>query len=637
MSVKLKEKMKDWTGLTRDEYTRNFVYDSNMRASIYMSIVVIALEIWMIISLTDNVLNGGKQRSFQWLVEHYAWYVVLLTMGVVMLIFAIRYFLKGKRFRWTGVVLLWVFSIVCIVFGMHFGLNSYVKNEQILAFLTMVIFVFCILTWKPLSAFVFSAVTFGGFFWLMLNETEIEMTMGNSVNLLTMWISTFMVALAAYQGRRSEAGKTEDLEKMNAHLLKISMEDSLTGIPNMNKFRREAAERMAANDPQDPWVVLFLNCSNFKSYNERYGFPGGDDLLKTMAAQLQQVFDGDPVARVSDDHFVAMTRTSQVQAKVQNAVESFRELRGDVRMHLKVGGYQVTSEVETDLACDRARVAADSIKKMSDKHYREYDQELEKQFQLKQYVINNIDAAVEKGYIRVFYQPVVKCADGSKELCGLEALARWDDPEHGLLPPYMFIDTLEEYREIYKLDRCIIQQVCRDLREELDAGVKVVPVSLNFSRLDFELYDVPRYLQEMSREYEIPPELLDVEITESALTDTLGILQENMSVLRQGRYSLWLDDFGSGYSSLNVLKDFTFNVLKIDMTFLRDFPQNGKSVPILTMIVSLAKQLDMVTLTEGVETEEQYRFLQSIGCDKAQGYLFGKPMPREDIKAKFFA
>ena len=632
----MKEKIKNWLGVTRDEYTRNFVYNSNMRASIYMSVVVICLELWMIYTLTDTILNGGKERTFQWMVDHYAWYVVLLTMGIIMLIFAIQHFRKGKKFRWTGVALLWIFSIVCIVFGMHFGLNSYVKNEQILAFLTMVIFVFCILTWKPLSSFLFSVVTFGGFFWLMLNQTEIEMTQGNSINLLTMWISTFMVALAAYQGRRSEASKTEDLEKMNAHLRKISMEDNLTGIGNMNKFREDVPERLTQNNTRDPWMVLFLNCSNFKSYNERYGFPGGDELLKKLAAMLTEVFEGDPVARVSDDHFVVLTHRSQAQERVDKAVEGIRELRGDVRMHLKVGGYAVSPGCGVDLACDRARVAADSIKKMSDRHYREYDHELEEQFKLKQYVINNIDAAIEKGYIRGFYQPVVKCSDGSKDLCGLEALARWDDPEHGLLPPYMFIDTLEEYREIYKLDRCIIQQVCRDLRHDLDERRDVVPVSLNFSRLDFELYNVPQYLKEMCMLYDIPPELLDVEITESALTDTLGILQENMSVLRSGHYSLWLDDFGSGYSSLNVLKDFNFNVLKIDMKFLHDFPKNTKSVPILTMIVSLAKQLDMVTLTEGVETEEQYRFLQSIGCDKAQGYLFGKPMPKEELMTKTF-
>ena len=201
------------------------------------------------------------------------------------------------------------------------------------------------------------------------------------------------------------------------------------------------------------------------------------------------------------------------------------------------------------------------------------------------------------------------------------------------MPPFAFIETLEEFREIDKLDRCIIEQVCRDLREELDAGKDVVPVSLNFSRLDFELYDVPAFLQEMSHKYNVPPNLLDVEITESALTSQLSELQKNMSTLRDDEYSLWLDDFGSGYSSLNVLKDFQFNVLKIDMVFLRGFEDNNKSRPILQHIVSLAKDLGMITLCEGVETREQFEFLASIGCDRAQGYHFGKPDATKQLPA----
>ena len=184
-------------------------------------------------------------------------------------------------------------------------------------------------------------------------------------------------------------------------------------------------------------------------------------------------------------------------------------------------------------------------------------------------------------------------------------------------------------------DQCIIDQVCKHLREDLDAGRKVVPVSLNFSRLDFELYDVPDYLRDMLVLYDLPSSLIDVEITESALTSQQKELQENMARLRSANFSLWLDDFGSGYSSLNVLKDFQFDVLKLDMIFLRDFPQNRKSEPIITAIVSLAHQLGMITLCEGVETREQFEFLQSVGCDRAQGYYFDKPLPREAVLQKY--
>jgi EAL domain-containing protein (putative c-di-GMP-specific phosphodiesterase class I) len=156
-----------------------------------------------------------------------------------------------------------------------------------------------------------------------------------------------------------------------------------------------------------------------------------------------------------------------------------------------------------------------------------------------------------------------------------------------------------------------------------------VPVSLNFSRLDFELYDVCGFLCEMTDKYQVPPSLLDVEITESALTEQMGTLQDNMRRLREAGFSLWLDDFGSCYSSLNVLKDFQFDVLKIDMAFLRGFPDNPKAAPVVASICSLAQTLGLITLCEGVETKEQFDFLNSIGCNRAQGYFFGKPEPQK--------
>jgi len=177
--------------------------------------------------------------------------------------------------------------------------------------------------------------------------------------------------------------------------------------------------------------------------------------------------------------------------------------------------------------------------------------------------------------------------------------------------------------------------ICRDLRRWMDDGVDVVPVSLNFSRLDFGLYSVPEFLEQMRNKYGIPPELLDAEVTESALFESLGLLKEQLALMTDDGHSLWLDDFGSGYSSLNVLKDFSFNVLKIDMIFMREFNRSPKTVPIVTAIVKLAQGLGMKTLCEGVETEEQFAFLSSIGVDMCQGYLMSRPVPKEELAGKF--
>ena len=190
---------------------------------------------------------------------------------------------------------------------------------------------------------------------------------------------------------------------------------------------------------------------------------------------------------------------------------------------------------------------------------------------------------------------------------------------------------LEEYRLIHKLDRAIIESVCRDLRTALDAEKPVVPISINFSRLDFELMDAVQELENLIAKYRIPKHLIHVEVTESALTDDLFNLNAAMNRIKELGYSLWLDDFGSGYSSLNVLKDYQFDVVKIDMRFLSNLDDSEKARILLDCIVQMAKRINMLTLTEGVETRSQADFLDQIGCTRLQGYLFGKPIPKEAL------
>ncbi len=621
----------------QSNYVNRFVDNRNTRSVMFMAIIVICIEVWMILSLTRNIMDSaaaGKPRDLYWIISHGSWYVVLLGIAITTLVNA-RRTLTGKTYntRLTKLLLV-VFSIASLVFGIHFGYNAYVHGEQALAFVTMTLFVFGLLVWKPIPVFVATILTFGGFYVYANNTLPANYSF--QVNLFTLWISTFVVALSSYRQVIYAAEKDERLEQAYERMHKIAAYDELTGIPSMHSFNsavRVLFEGVQGFDVE--YSIMYMDIEHFKSYNDKYGFREGDELLRTFAQKLTQIFENELVARYSDDHFVAICNSDVADERATAARDLMLELRGDIRLHLKVGIYEPAMDEEIDVAhaCDRARIACNEIKRHPGVHLTHYDKTLDSSIKRRQHIINNVKKAVSEGWIKVYYQPVVRCADGSGELCGYEALARWDDPTHGLLPPYAFIETLEQQREIDILDRCIIEQVCRDLRAELDAGKDVVPVSLNFSRLDFELYDVPAFLAEMSAKYDVPSSLLDVEITESALTEQLTELQKNMSTLRGDNFSLWLDDFGSGYSSLNVLKDFQFNVLKIDMAFLRGFEDNEKSRPILQHIVALAKELGMVALCEGVETREQFEFLASIGCDRAQGYHFGKPDPVKQLPA----
>lgn len=688
-----------------------------MKASIYMSVIVIILELWMIIRMTRTIFEKHLQSQIWNLTEkYYSNYILLMSSGILMLLFAVRALYNSRRHRWLAILVIglcsavaafevwrltlypgsgkktqdllnyiillsaaiimisfsfvmlkngsdkkwqsltvmYVFSFVCINFGIIISVNGYAKGEQMLTFLTMVLYVVCLLVWRPVWGFIVLTASYLVFYYRISGMLDlstvgkftgtVDFTLyktglgdGIKINGFTMWLSTLIFCIANYNKTLSQAQKDENLEKINTYLSRISAEDELTGIHNMVYFRSEAEKLLGyVTTDRENVIILFFDIENFKSYNDKYGFHSGNELLIKFAHRIEEAFKGSLVARYSDDHFVVLTKNDGFMPIIQQLSENIRELQGEVQLVLKCGAYKPNAD-ESDIshACDRARFACNSIKKHFDRNYCLYDKTLETKFTLRQYIVNNIDTAIANDYIKVYYQPVVSTKDGT--LCGFEALARWQDPKYGLLPPGVFIDVLEEYRQIYKLDKQIIELVCRDYRRTFDNKEPFVPVSLNFSRLDFELCDIVGFISEMADKYNVPKNFLDVEITESALSNQQALLQEAMRRLHGEGYSVWLDDFGSGYSSLNVLKDYQFDVMKIDMKFLSGFPENVKTKTILENIVGLNKQLGMVSLTEGVETLEQYEFLRSIGCDMVQGFYFSKPIPYDEMKEKIVA
>ena len=245
---------------------------------------------------------------------------------------------------------------------------------------------------------------------------------------------------------------------------------------------------------------------------------------------------------------------------------------------------------------------------------------------LEQYVLDHFDTAIERHYITPYFQPVIRTI--SRKLCGFEALARWVDAGYGVIRPDQFIPVLEEHKLIHRLDICIIWQVCGLIRGILDAEDIPVPISVNLSRLDFSLCDIFKEVDNAVRFYQVPRSLINIEITESLMGEQEQLMRKVISEFHGAGFQVWMDDFGSGYSSLNTLKDYRFDELKIDMHFLSSFDQRSRKI--LSSVIQMAKEIEIQTLAEGVETEEQFRFLRNTGCEKVQGYYFGKPMPYED-------
>lgn len=251
---------------------------------------------------------------------------------------------------------------------------------------------------------------------------------------------------------------------------------------------------------------------------------------------------------------------------------------------------------------------------------------------LRQYIQTHIDEALEKGWIRLYYQPVVRAL--SRTLAGYEALARWQDPVRGLISPAAFIPALEEIHAIHKLDLYMVDQICSLYGPRNDLEFPTVPISFNLSRLDFFDCDIHAEISRRVDRAGIPHGNLAIEITESVFVQDMSVIAPILDQFRQDGYSLWMDDFGSGYSSLNVLKDYAFDTIKLDMEFLRRFTDRAKVI--VESVIRMAKDLNIQTLAEGVETEAQAEFLRSIGCSLLQGFLFSKPfeMTREKVVQK---
>ncbi|MBR1393047.1 MAG: GGDEF and EAL domain-containing protein [Ruminococcus sp.] len=412
--------------------------------------------------------------------------------------------------------------------------------------------------------------------------------------------------------------------------------DPLTGQFNMSFFYHKVQQMLSSphSHRQDVSIIHF-DVPNFKLYNERHGFKLGDELLCDLAKTIREVFSGATIARFSDDHFFvcSLADHADIASKVE-AVYKKTLLSDDPnkRVRLKAGIYYMDDRhPEVGLACDHARLACNSIKGRHDINYCVYDEMLRDKLRRQQYVVDHIDEAVENGWIKVYYQPVIRTATGN--ICGYEALVRWSDPRFGLLSPADFIETLEQFHLIHLVDKYVIKKVCEDYSALKQAGEPVVPVSVNISRLDFELCDIFGIIEETREKYGVPRDMIDLEITESALNDNVGYIKSECDKMKQLGYHIWLDDFGSGYSSLNTMVEYDFDVLKLDLIFLRSLDKNPKTGVLMTYIVEGARGMGLSSLCEGVETAEHYEFLKKIGCDRAQGYFFGKPMPMEDSRA----
>ncbi|MCR5625781.1 MAG: EAL domain-containing protein [Lachnospiraceae bacterium] len=247
---------------------------------------------------------------------------------------------------------------------------------------------------------------------------------------------------------------------------------------------------------------------------------------------------------------------------------------------------------------------------------------------LEQYVQNHLEDAIAQDWIIAYFQPVVRSLTG--ELSGFEALARWNDPTYGFLTPDIFIPPLEKNGKIYLLDLAVLEIICKNYKEQHDSSFDFIPVSFNLSRLDLEISDIHERINFICDKYDVPHNMIHIEITENSSGEKEEALEEHIQWFHRDGFEVWMDDFGSGLSTLNTLQTHSFDVIKLDMMFLRHFNKKGELI--LRSIIKMAKNLGIGTVCEGVETMEHSQFLKETGCERIQGWYYGRPQPVEVIK-----
>ncbi len=408
--------------------------------------------------------------------------------------------------------------------------------------------------------------------------------------------------------------------------------DTLTGIYIKNMFIQQT-KKMLRENPDTEFMILHFDIYQFQIYNSVFGMKEGDKLLRHIAEMLKELARQEQHAtycRIEADAFcVCMPAADQsaIQKMMDQFQSNFHVFQQDYNILPNMGVFYIKDRtISVDSMIDHAKLASKECKGNYIQNYHIYTESMEKSLQEAQSIINDMEKAMKEEQFVLYLQP--KYGLTSYKLEGAEVLVRWLT-SRGMVSPGKFIPVFEKNGQIMKLDYYIWEQSCKLIKSWLDRGLDPFPISVNISRVSMYNPRIVEEIYDLIVKYDISPKLLQLELTESAYTDNPDTIKKVMHQLQKYGFTILMDDFGSGYSSLNVLKDISVDILKLDMKFMTGAGSENlkRSESIVANVIHLAKDLHLPVIAEGVEEIEQVKFLNSVGCDYAQGYYFAKPMP----------
>jgi diguanylate cyclase (GGDEF)-like protein/PAS domain S-box-containing protein len=431
--------------------------------------------------------------------------------------------------------------------------------------------------------------------------------------------------------------KVLEQQASEARIQQLAHFDTLTGLPNralLNDRSNQALD--IARRHGGTLALLFLDLDHFKNVNDSLGHRFGDELLKELARRLKSVVrEQDTVSRLGGDEFILVlpgadaAGAAHVAAKVmEQACQVFQIEQHEITVTPSVGvALYPLDGADFDALCRCADVAMYRAKQDGRNTYRFFTAEMQAESDRTLLLENALRRALEREQLTLHYQPQICMSSG--RVIGAEALLRWQHPDLGAISPAEFIPIAEASGLILQIGEWVMRTACRQLKDWANAGLGPLSMAVNLSSVQFRHADLPALVSRILDECDLPPALLELELTEGvAMNDPLGAIAV-MNDLHDRGVRMSIDDFGTGYSSLSYLKKFRVYKLKIDQQFVRDLSDDSEDRAIVSAIISMAKSLGLQTIAEGVETQGQLDFLRALGCHEVQGYLFAKPMPAE--------
>ena len=468
------------------------------------------------------------------------------------------------------------------------------------------------------------------------SEHKIPQLKGHEKNELGLWINTANQLLASIERNTHLRHEAEN------SLLRMAQYDFLTGLPNRQKLQEQLDKILVdAGRRQRRVAVLCVGLDDFKSVNEQYTYQAGDQLLLALADRLRAHsgrlgalarLGGDQFALVQADIEQPYEAAELAQSILDDLEAEFALDHEQIRLRATIGITLFPEDGDsTEKLLQKAEQTMTLAKSRSRNRYQFYIASVDSEIRRRRELEKDLREALGRNQFHLVYQPQISYAD--HRVVGVEAQIRWQHPEHGLVPPDLFIPLAEQNGTIIPIGEWVLDQACRQLREWHDQGFTELRMAVNLSTVQLHHAELPRVVNNLLQIYRLPPRSLELEVTETGLMEDISTAAQHLLSLRRSGALIAIDDFGTGYSSLSYLKSLPLDKIKIDKSFVQDLLDDDDDATIVRAIIQLGKSLGMQVIAEGVETPEQEAYIISEGCHEGQGYHYSKPLPARELAA----